>query len=149
MPIEHLIWIAQVDLSLIYRMMFYLVSLFREGHGFSMKSQYPLESELDSEDFAALKQHFPRVTRENLRGTHEYLYLQQSGFHSEQEKQQVTTEVLRIIDRFTQRLNYPTSSGQKDRFHFVVLSIYFKVNNDVVEIMAIIGRHDLKDALSD
>lgn len=28
-------------------------------------------------------------------------------------------------------------------------SIYFKVNDDVVEIMAIIGRQDLKDVLSD
>ena len=139
-PKEHLTWIAQDDLSLIYRMMFYLVSLFREEHGFSMKSQYPLESELDSEDFAALKQHFPRVTRENLRGIHEYLYLQQNGFHSEQEKQQVTTEVLRFIDRFTQRLNYPTSSGQRDRFLFVVLSIYFKVKQRTKDTSLLFDR---------
>ncbi|SFN87507.1 helix-turn-helix domain-containing protein [Proteiniclasticum ruminis] len=139
-PKEHLAWIAQDDLSLVYRMMFYLVSLIREEHGFSMKSEYPLELELDSEDFAALKQHFPRVTRENLRGIHEYLYLQQNGFHSEQEKQQVTTEVLRFIDRFTQRLNYPTSSEQKDRFLFVVLSIYFKVKQRTKDTSLLFDR---------
>lgn len=125
-PKEHLTWIAQDDLSLIYRMMFYLVSLFREEHGFSMKSQYPLESELDSEDLVVLRQYFPKVTKETLRGTHEYLYLQQSGFLTEKEKEKVTKELERFIDRFTTRLNFTATSVQKERFLFVLLSIYYK-----------------------
>ena len=125
-PKEHLAWIAQDDLSMIYRMMFYLVSLFREEHGFSMKSQYPLESELDSEDLVVLRQYFPKVTKEILRGTHEYLYLQQSGFLTEIEKEKVTKELERFIDRFTTRLNFTATSVQKERFLFVLLSVYYK-----------------------
>lgn len=125
-PEEHLPWIAQDDLSLVYRIMFYVVSLFREEHGYALSSSYPVENELSDEELKILKLSFPGITQEKLRGTHEYLYAQNQGFQSEEEKQGITLYVSDLVSTLAKRLNISMEMEKENRIRFVILSIYFK-----------------------
>ena len=117
--------ISKDDISIIYNMMFYIVSLVRENNGYNVYSPYPSQNEMSSENLTYLKQHFSNIYLENINPIHEYIKNKFNGWSSDKERTFITKEIDIFSEKFFSDISFFPDEGIKNAFHYITKSIYF------------------------
>ena len=120
-------WMSEDDISIVYNMVFYLVSLVREEQGYTVISDYPVEEEINAYHLECLQEYFPHITEDNLRPIHQYIFNQHNGWDSDAEKALVVREAEAFFQRlFSNVLVFPDKDTQYV-MNFVLRSLYLNV----------------------
>ncbi|HHY28172.1 MAG TPA: hypothetical protein GX523_15770 [Desulfitobacterium dehalogenans] len=121
---QELAWVLEDDVSLAYQIMVYLVSLVREEQGYRIISDYPVEEEIDTLNWADLQEHFPHINVDNLRPIHQFIFNQYHGWTSDAEKALVTCEIEAFLQRLFSVIPVFPDEDTQYLLHFMVKSLY-------------------------
>lgn len=138
---ENFEWVSTDDITLVYRIMFYVISLIREDTGFHLVSSYDVSSEVSPEEMAIIKYSFRSITKEKLSPIHEYLYNNQSDIKKFDPKDFVLEEQIDdYIQRTFKRLNFSLDDTMYPKIKYVVQGIYYKAKLRPYETSLLFNR---------
>ncbi|WMI80006.1 helix-turn-helix domain-containing protein [Anaerotignum sp. MB30-C6] len=120
-------WISKDDISIVYKMMFYIVSMVREQQGYSVSSTHPVENEISEQYIGYIVKHFPNTNVNNLRPIHEYFYKEHNGWTSSEERELVSKEITEYLNRFFSTVSVSPDENTLCTMHYILKSFYFKV----------------------
>lgn len=112
------------DISVAYQMMFYLISLIREGQGYMISSDYPVENEIDTKDLVSLQRYFLHLKIDNLRPIHEFMFNQHNGWSSDEEKNLLDHEAKSFFERLFLAIPISLDENSLHLLVFILESIY-------------------------
>lgn len=121
-----LAWIINDDISIAYLIMFYFVSLVREDQGYIVHSDYPVESEIDSQNLSCLQIYFPNLNIDNLRPIHHYIFNQFNGWDSDAEKVLVMREAEAFLTQIFAIIPVLLDEEKLCMLRFFLESLYLK-----------------------
>lgn len=121
---EEFNWLLQDDVSVIYQVMLYLVSLVREEQGYALVCSYPVENEADEKWLGYLRKYFPHLQMDNLRPIHRCLYRQYNGWDSDEELTLVTRETDCFFQRVLEAIPVSPDQDTLRMLYFMIKSLY-------------------------
>lgn len=124
-PLE-LSWAIYDDISMVFLIMFYLISLTRENQGYTVVSDYTVEKEVNVETLTFLQEHFTNITMNNLRPIHQYVFNRFCGWDCEGEKNLVSKESKSFFQRLFSLIPISPDKETKRMMYFALKSIYLE-----------------------
>lgn len=118
-------WFSKDDISIIYQIMFYIVSLVREEKGYTLKSPYPVEQEISEKYIDYIHKHFPNVYVDNLRSIHQHIFNRYNGWTSKEEAILVRKEISEFFERFFSAVSFSPNEDIKQTMHYILKFMYF------------------------
>lgn len=112
------------DISVTYQLMFYLISLIREGQGYLISSDYSVENEIDVKDLVSLQKYFPHLKIDNLRPIHEFMFKQHNGWSSNEEKVLVDHEAKSFFEQLFSTIPISLDEHSLHLMVFILKAIY-------------------------
>ncbi|MEM5796166.1 MAG: helix-turn-helix domain-containing protein [Bacillota bacterium] len=137
---NELTWMLRDDVALLYHMIFYMVSLMREGQGYTVPSDYPVEEEVPAGALESLQIRFPKLTLENLRAIHQHMYNRYRGWTSEVERELIAREIETFLQRVFSAASISPNQEKQDILCFALKSFYLNVKLRVVKTSALYDR---------
>lgn len=119
-------WLQKDDVTLVYAVMYYLISLIRENQGYHIPSTYSIEGEIDEESFLYLKRFYPQIKKACLRPIHEQINNMWNGWDSEEEKTRVRTAGLHFAETILAKTGLQVDAEKFYLMQFVPTSVYLK-----------------------
>ena len=120
-------WAVNDEISIIYQMMFYIISLVREQSGYNALSSYSAENEISAEHLDYIRQHFPGTGIQNLGPVHEYIKNQFNGWSSDEEERSVTAAVSEFCERLFSDMDHAPDQTTEKNISYIMRSVYFSV----------------------
>ena len=120
-------WAVNDEISMVYNMMFYIISLVREQSGYNAISSYSAENEISAAHLDYIRQHFPGTGVQNLSPVHEYIKNQFNGWISDEEELSVTNAVSEFFNRFFSDMDYIPDRRTEKNLSYIVKRVYFSI----------------------
>lgn len=120
-------WAVNDEISIVYHMMFYIISLVREQSGYNSFSSHSAEGEISSEHLDYIRQHFPGTEIQNLSPVHEYIKNQFNGWSSDEERTSVTDAAAEFCDRFFSDIAYVPDLRTEKNLISIIKRVYFSI----------------------
>lgn len=119
-------FILKDDLSIIYFVMFYLVSLIRENQGFHDASYYKKNDHhvLERSEFKRLKKSFPNITPLSIEPIHAFILSQYIGWDDTKEQNKVEKEAQVFFKNFLSAKEVTVGGKQLKNLEFILKSMY-------------------------
>lgn len=133
-------WVLDDDISLVYQIMLYLVSLVRENQGYRIISSYPVEEDICTLNWHALQQQFPHLTIDSLRPIHHCIYIQYRGWNSPEEEALVTQETAAFLERVFSAISVSLDEGKRYLLTFIAKSLYLSAKFRPFKTSALFDR---------
>lgn len=118
-------WTSKDQVILNYHILFYSISLVRERQGYTVTSAYPLEEEAGSDYITSLQGCFPSLLLNNLRTIYAYTLRNYNDWHSKEESELVTSEIVYYLERFFSDLNIPLTEEVRTTLSQIMIAGYF------------------------
>lgn len=131
--------------SLIYYTMFYYISLIRENHGYSLPSDYAIDTEITSDELSGLINSFPNISKQNIKPIHEFIAKQTSWNSSScwdtfEEKSFILHEIDLFFDRTFSSMNYSPNKSTYNLLQYILISAYITEKNRQIETSMLFDR---------
>ncbi|WP_455715929.1 helix-turn-helix domain-containing protein [Anaerosporobacter sp.] len=114
------------DISMIYLIMFYLVSLMRESQGYTVTSDYTVEKEINANTLTFLQEQFPNISLDNLRPIHQFVFNQYCGWDSDEEEDLVNNETETFFQQLFTLIPVSPNENTQHMMHFSLKSLYLE-----------------------
>lgn len=138
---ENFEWVSKDDITLAYRIMFYIVSLLRENTGYHISSNYDVDNEVSFDEIASIKESFNTITKTNLSSIHEYLYNNQGASNKVTSKDTIVDEhinnyILKTFNRF----NFILNDRLYSKIKYIIYGAYYKAKLRPYETSLLFNR---------
>ena len=133
-------WFMKDDISIIYMIMFYLISLVREDQGYHMHSDYPVENEMDAQNSTRIQEFFPNINTDNLRPIHQYIVNQFDGWSSDAENALVASEAEAFLKRTFAIIPVSPDENKRYMLRFVLETLYLRAKARPYKTSALFDR---------
>jgi Mga helix-turn-helix domain/M protein trans-acting positive regulator (MGA) HTH domain len=128
------------NISQVFCIMFYLVSLIRENGGYCVKSNYLVDAQITIDVLDYYKIYFLNITEENLRPIHEFINNMFQGWSFENEKQLIQNESVAFYKRIFDVIQMVPDGKMINRLCFIIRNIYLIAKTRPYETSVLFDR---------